>query len=57
MVDADQDLPARWQSIRDRLIASDYPKAEYPRFASGRGVGLSTERSFFKAGGSLGDAE
>ena len=30
VVDADQDLPARWQSIRDRLIASDYPKADIP---------------------------
>ncbi len=30
VVDADQDLAARWQSIRDRLIASDYPKADIP---------------------------
>lgn len=30
VVDADQDLAARWQSIRDRLIARDYPKADIP---------------------------
>ncbi|WP_254564863.1 DUF3226 domain-containing protein [Oscillatoria sp. HE19RPO] len=30
VVDADQNLAARWQSIRDRLIASDYPKADIP---------------------------
>ncbi|MBO0347835.1 hypothetical protein J0895_01665 [Phormidium pseudopriestleyi FRX01] len=28
VVDADQDLAARWQSIRDRLITSGYPKAD-----------------------------
>ncbi|AFY84235.1 DUF3226 domain-containing protein [Oscillatoria acuminata] len=30
VVDADQDLAARWQSIRDRLITSGYPKADIP---------------------------
>lgn len=30
VVDADQDLAARWQSIRDRLIAIGYPQADIP---------------------------
>lgn len=30
VVDADQDLAARWQSIRDRLIASGYPQGDIP---------------------------
>jgi hypothetical protein len=37
VVDADQNLAARWQSIRDRLINSGYPKTDIPNLPLAEG--------------------